>query len=114
MCSVRMNDNEYALVATAAKAVGVTVAGFFAKAALNAAHDPQTSAAAIAGRREAVIELFTARRHLGQIGNNLNQLTRAVNSGGRPTDIQLDAVLDSVRQASARVQDATDQLLEDG
>ncbi|MFE5518382.1 plasmid mobilization relaxosome protein MobC [Streptomyces virginiae] len=55
-----------------------------------------------------------ARRHLGQIGNNLNQLTRAVNSGGRPTDIQLDAVLDSVRQASARVQDATDQLLEDG
>lgn len=114
VCSVRMNDAEYALVATAAKAVGVTVAGFFAKAALNAAHDPQTSAAAIAGRREAVIELFTARRHLGQIGNNLNQLTRAINSGGRPTDIQLDVVLDSVRQASARVQDATDQLLEDG
>lgn len=114
VCSVRLNDDEYALVAIAAKAVGVTVAGFFAKAALNAAHDPQTSAAAIAGRREAVIELFTARRHLGQIGNNLNQLTRAVNSGGRPTDIQLDAVLDSVRQASARIQDATDQLLEDG
>ncbi|WP_425424524.1 plasmid mobilization protein [Streptomyces katrae] len=114
MCSVRMDDDEHALVATAAKAVGVTVAGFFAKAALKEAHDPHTSAAAIAGRRETVIKLFTARRHLAQIGNNLNQLTRAVNSGGRPTDIQLDAVLDSVRRASARVQDATDQLLEDG
>ncbi|MGW6979148.1 plasmid mobilization protein [Streptomyces sp. NPDC054932] len=113
MCSVRLNDDEHALVATAAKAVGVTVAGFFAKAALNAAHDPHTSAAAIAGRRETIIELFTARRHLGQIGNNLNQLTRAVNSGDRPTDIQLDAVLDSVRRASARVQDATDQLISD-
>ncbi|MEU9861448.1 plasmid mobilization relaxosome protein MobC [Streptomyces sp. NPDC047971] len=109
-----MNDAEYALVASAARTVGVTVAGFFAKAALNAAHDPHTSAAVIAGRRETVTELFAARRHLGQIGNNLNQLTRAVNSGGRPTDIQLEAVLDSVGRASARVQDATDQLLEDG
>ncbi|WP_260618520.1 MobC family plasmid mobilization relaxosome protein [Streptomyces sp. WAC07149] len=114
MCSVRLNEDEYALVATAARTVGVTVAGFFARAALRAAHDPHTSAAAIAGRRETVIELFTASRHLGQIGNNLNQLTRAVNSGGRPTDIQLDAVLDSVRRAAARVQDATGQLLEDG
>ncbi|MFD0377285.1 plasmid mobilization protein [Streptomyces sp. NPDC127112] len=113
VCSVRMNDDEHTLVATAAKAVGVTVAGFFAKAALNAAHDPHTSAAAIAGRRETVTELFAARRHLGQIGNNLNQLTRAVNSGGRPIDIQLDAVLDSVRRASARVQDATDKLISD-
>ncbi|MET8751013.1 MobC family plasmid mobilization relaxosome protein [Streptomyces sp. NPDC004667] len=60
-----------------------------------------------------VQELFAARRRLGQIGNNLNQLTRAVNSGGRPTDIQLDAVLDSIHQASTRVQDATDQLISD-
>lgn len=114
VCSVRVNDDEHALVASAAKAVGVTVAGFFAKAALRAALDPHTSAAAIAGRRETVTELFAARRHLGQIGNNLNQLTRAVNSGGQPTDTELDAVLVAVRRASARVQDATDRLLEDG
>ncbi|MFB6577112.1 plasmid mobilization relaxosome protein MobC [Streptomyces sp. NPDC056402] len=113
MCSVRMNDAEHALVATAARAVGVTVAGFFARAALRAAHDPHTSAAAIAGRRETVVELFAARRHLGQIGNNLNQLTRAINSGAQPPDAELDAVLVAVRRASARVQDATDQLLED-
>ncbi|WP_371675913.1 plasmid mobilization relaxosome protein MobC [Streptomyces sp. NBC_01276] len=113
VCSVRANDNEHALVAIAAKAVGVTVAGFFAKAALSAAHDPGNSVAAIAGRRETVTELFSARRHLGQIGNNLNQLTRAVNSGVQPTDAQINAVLDSVRRATARVQDATDRLLED-
>lgn len=113
VCSVRVNDDEHALVVTAAKAVGCTVAGFFARAALSAAHDPGNSAAAIAGRRETVSELFAARRQLGQIGNNLNQLTRAVNSGVQQTDAQINAVLDSVRRATARVQDATDRLLED-
>ncbi|WP_436319091.1 plasmid mobilization protein [Streptomyces virginiae] len=112
VCSVRMSDDELALVATAAKTAGVTLAGFFARAALSACRDPQTSAAAIAGRREMVAELFAARRHLGQIGNNLNQLTRAINSGAQPPDAQLDAVLDAVHRASARVQGATDQLLE--
>ncbi|MDH6537963.1 plasmid mobilization relaxosome protein MobC [Streptomyces sp. SPB4] len=107
-----MSDDELALVATAAKTAGVTLAGFFARAALSAARDPQASAAAIAGRREMVAELFAARRHLGQIGNNLNQLTRAINSGAQPPDAQLDAVLDAVHRASARVQGATDQLLE--
>ncbi|WTV00895.1 MobC family plasmid mobilization relaxosome protein [Streptomyces sp. NBC_00045] len=109
-----MSDAEHKFVATAAKAVGVTLAGFFARAALGAAHNPHTSAAAIAGRRETVAELFAARRHLGPIGNNLNQLTRAINSGAQPTDTRLDAVLESVRLASARVQGATDQLLRDG
>ncbi|GGP98521.1 hypothetical protein GCM10010215_25240 [Streptomyces virginiae] len=112
VCSVRMSDDELVLVATAAKTAGVTLAGFFARAALTAARDPQTSAAAIAGRREMVAELFAARRHLGQIGNNLNQLTRTINSGAQPPDAQLDAVLDAVHGASARVQGATDQLLE--
>ncbi|MFB7255092.1 plasmid mobilization protein [Streptomyces nojiriensis] len=112
VCSVRMSDDELALVATAAKTAGVTLAGFFARAALSASRDPQTSTAAIAGRREMVAELFAARRHLGQIGNNLNQLTRAINSGAQPPDAQLDAVLDAVHRASARVQGATDQLLE--
>ncbi|WP_328764209.1 MULTISPECIES: hypothetical protein [unclassified Streptomyces] len=64
-----MSDAEHKFVATAAKAVGVTLAGFFA---------------------------------------------RAINSGAQPTDTQLDAVLESVRLASARVQGATDQLLRDG
>ncbi|MFJ9789372.1 plasmid mobilization protein [Streptomyces globosus] len=112
VCSVRMSDDELALVATAAKTAGVTLAGFFARAALSAARSPQASAAAIAGRREMVAELFAARRHLGQIGNNLNQLTRAINSGAQPPDAQLDAVLDAVHRASARVQGATEQLLE--
>ncbi|MFF5781611.1 plasmid mobilization relaxosome protein MobC [Streptomyces virginiae] len=112
VCSVRMSDDELALVATAAKTAGVTLAGFFARAALSASRDTQTSAAAIAGRREMVAELFAARRHLGQISNNLNQLVRAINSGAQPPDAQLDAVLDAVHRASARVQGATAQLLE--
>jgi len=59
-----------------------------------------------------IAELFAARRHLGQIGNNLNQLTRATNSGAQPPDAQIDALLNAVHRATARVQGAADQLLE--
>lgn len=51
-------------------------------------------------------------RHLGQVGNNVNQIARAINLGDRPADAQLDAVLNAVRRATERVQAATDKLLE--
>ncbi|WP_443051733.1 plasmid mobilization protein [Streptomyces sp. NBC_00304] len=112
VCSVRMSDDELARVSAAAHAADVSVAGFFARSALSAASDPETSAAMIAGSRETLTELFDARRHLGQVGNNLNQLARAVNAGAHPADAELAAVLDAVHRASARVQAAVDQLLE--
>ncbi|WUN61498.1 MobC family plasmid mobilization relaxosome protein [Streptomyces sp. NBC_00304] len=107
-----MSDDELARVSAAAHAADVSVAGFFARSALSAASDPETSAAMIAGSRETLTELFDARRHLGQVGNNLNQLARAVNAGAHPADAELAAVLDAVHRASARVQAAVDQLLE--
>ena len=54
--------------------------------------------------------MFAARRHLGQVGNNLNQVARAINSGGQPAEI--DAVLAAVQRAVFRVQAATDRLLD--
>ncbi|MEU4173841.1 hypothetical protein [Streptomyces sp. NPDC026589] len=62
------------------------------------------------GRREQVAELFAARRHLGRVGTNLNQAPRALNSGARPAE--LDAVLAATHRAVQRVQDPTDQLLQ--
>ncbi|MGW3058462.1 plasmid mobilization protein [Streptomyces goshikiensis] len=112
VCSVRLNDTEKHLLATAAAAARTSLPAFLARSALAAARDPEHAAGAIAGERELISEMFAARRHLGHVGNNLNQLTRAINSGDRPADAYLDAVLTAVRRATDRVQAATDRLIE--
>ncbi|MFB7025898.1 plasmid mobilization relaxosome protein MobC [Streptomyces sp. NPDC056295] len=112
VCSVRLNTAEKQQLAGAAAAARTSLPAFLARAALAAARDPESAAGSIAGERELISEVFAARRHLGHVGNNLNQIARAVNSGDRPADAQLDAVLDTVRRATERVQAATDKLLE--
>ncbi|MFR9725063.1 plasmid mobilization protein [Streptomyces sp. MS19] len=110
--NTRLTDDELARVTAGANAAGLTVAGFLARSALGAARDLNRTTAALADHRDVVAELFAARRHLGHIGNNLNQLTRAVNSGARPPQPQLDAVLTATQRAVLRVQTATDRLLD--
>ncbi|QES58033.1 plasmid mobilization relaxosome protein MobC [Streptomyces venezuelae] len=112
VCSVRLNDDEKHHLATAAAAARTSLPAFLARSALAAARDPEGAAGAIAGERELISEMFAARRHLGHVGNNLNQVARAINSGDRPADAHLDAVLTAVRRATDRVQAATDRLLE--
>ncbi|WP_413100163.1 plasmid mobilization protein [Streptomyces sp. Inha503] len=110
VCSVRLNDDEKNQLSTAASATRTSLPAFLARSGLAAAQDLDNTAAAIAGRRELVAELFAARRHLGQVGNNLNQIARAINSGGEPAEI--DAVVMAVQRAVTRVQAATDLLLD--
>ncbi|MFI6005026.1 plasmid mobilization protein [Streptomyces sp. NPDC051366] len=112
VCSVRLNDDEKHHLTTAAAAARTSLPAFLARSALAAARDPEHAAGAIAGERELISEMFAARRHLGHVGNNLNQVARAINSGDRPADAHLDAVLTAVRRATDRVQAATDRLLE--
>ncbi|MFF9980428.1 plasmid mobilization protein [Streptomyces erythrochromogenes] len=112
VCSVRLNDDEKYHLAAAAAAARTSLPAFLARSALAAARDPEHAAGAIAGERELISEMFAARRHLGHVGNNLNQVARAINSGDRPADAHLDAVLTAVRRATDRVQAATDRLLE--
>ncbi|MFJ6783643.1 plasmid mobilization relaxosome protein MobC [Streptomyces yangpuensis] len=109
VCSVRLNDAEKTLLSSAAAAARTTLPAFLARSGMAAANDLDNTAAAIAGHRETVSELFAARRHLGRVGNNLNQVARAINADGHPDE--LDAVLAAVRQAVDRVQAATDRLL---
>ncbi|MEV4738750.1 plasmid mobilization relaxosome protein MobC [Streptomyces sp. NPDC049555] len=108
--NVRLSDSELALISAGAKAAGMTDAGFLAHAGLAAARDLTTTAARIAGDRELIAELFAARRHLGHIGNNLNQVAKILNSDGHAP--QTDAVLDAVRRATDRLQAATVRLLD--
>ncbi|MFI5880333.1 plasmid mobilization protein [Streptomyces sp. NPDC051554] len=108
MCSVRLNDEEKNQLAAAASAARTSLPAFLARSGLAAA-DLDATVAAIAGRRELVSELFAARRHLGYVGNNLNQVASALNSGAWPAE--LDAVIAATESAVKRVQDAADQLL---
>ncbi|MFE9684511.1 MobC family plasmid mobilization relaxosome protein [Streptomyces sp. NPDC006285] len=108
--NTRFSDDELALVTAGAKAAGLTLAGFLARAALSAARDLERTASAVADEREVIAELFAARRHLGHVGNNLNQVTRAINAGAHPPE--LDAVIAATQRAVQRVQRATDQLLQ--
>ncbi|MFE9407373.1 plasmid mobilization relaxosome protein MobC [Streptomyces sp. NPDC006704] len=110
MCNVRLNDDEWTRLHTAARAARTSLPAYLVRAGLAAAEDSENTAAAVASRRELIAELFAARRHLGQVGNNLNQATRALNSGAWPAE--LDAVLAATQRAVQRVQAATDQLLQ--
>ncbi|MGE7384192.1 plasmid mobilization protein [Streptomyces sp. NPDC004126] len=112
VCSVRLNDDEKHRLTTAAAAARTSLPAFLARSALAAARDADHAAGAIAGERELISEMFAARRHLGHVGSNLNQVARAINSGDRPSDAHLDAMLAAVRRATDRVQTATDRLLE--
>ncbi|WP_225847246.1 plasmid mobilization relaxosome protein MobC [Streptomyces sp. HPF1205] len=110
MCNVRLNDDEHRRLTAAARVVRTSLPAYLVRAGLAAARDADATAAAVAGQRELVTELFAARRHLGQVGNNLNQIARAINSGAHPSEV--DVVVAAVHRAIQRVQDAADQLLD--
>ncbi|MFI0743295.1 plasmid mobilization protein [Streptomyces sp. NPDC021100] len=109
--SCRMNDDEYQLLLRAASACRMSVASFLAHAALKAARDLDRTAAEIATEREVVGELFALRRHLGQIGNNLNQVAKATNSGADVPHTR--TVLDAVHRAAKRVETFTQHVVDD-
>ncbi len=109
ICNVRLNDDEWSRLTTAARTSRKTLPAYLVRAGLAAADDAENTGAVIAGHRDLIVELFAARRHLGQVGNNLNQVARVLNSGGQPAE--LDAVVSAVQRAVARVQALTDRLL---
>ncbi|MCZ4123652.1 plasmid mobilization relaxosome protein MobC [Streptomyces sp. H39-S7] len=105
-----MNNEEFQQLVRAAAACQMSVASFLAYAALKAAGDLNRTAAAIASEREVISELFAVRRHLNQIGNNLNQVAKATNSGADV--LHATAVLNAVRAAAQRVDAFTQRYLD--
>lgn len=107
--NTRFSDDELAHVTAGAKAAGLTLAGFLARAALSSARDLERTASAVAGEREVIAEFFAARRHLGHVGSNLNQIARAINAGAHPPELK--TAVAATDRAVQRVQQATDRLL---
>ncbi|MGP9017592.1 plasmid mobilization protein [Streptomyces sp. BR1] len=108
--NARFNDEEFALIKSAAAQSNLSVAGFLARSALRAARDADRTAAEIADDREVLTALFDSRRRLGWAGSNLNQAVKALNSGAAAP--QLDAAIAAVRAAADRVHEAAAQLID--
>ncbi|WP_328485986.1 hypothetical protein [Streptomyces zaomyceticus] len=108
--NTRFNEDEYALIVSAAAACNLSLAGFLARAALAAARDLDRTSAEIADDREVITALFDSRRKLGWAGSNLNQAVKALNSGADAP--QLQATLTAVRRAAEAVHAAATAVLE--
>lgn len=107
--NARFNEEEFSLIKSAAGRCHLSVAGFLARAALAAAHDLDRTSAEIADEREVITALFESRRRLGWAGSNLNQVSKALNSGA---DVpQLEAALAAVQRAAETVREAAAQLI---
>ncbi|WP_318209463.1 MULTISPECIES: plasmid mobilization protein [unclassified Streptomyces] len=108
--NTRFNEDEYALIVSAAAACNLSVAGFLARAALAAARNLDRTSVEIADDREVITALFDSRRKLGWAGSNLNQAVKALNFGADAP--QLQATLAAVRRAAEAVHDAATAVLE--
>jgi uncharacterized protein (DUF1778 family) len=108
--NTRFNEEEFALIKSAAARCNLSVAGFLARAALAAARDLDRTSAEIADEREVITALFDSRRKLGWAGSNLNQAVKALNSGAETP--QLEAAIDAVHRAAESVRDASARLID--
>ncbi|MFD4257699.1 mobilization protein, partial [Streptomyces sp. NPDC058534] len=106
--SVRLNETEHALIQGGADAVGMSTAGFLAYAGLAMSRDQSRTAVAIATERDVLTELFAARRQLGWAGSNLNQVAKALNTGGEVP--HLATVIADIQRAAKSVQVAADRV----
>ena len=93
---MRFNDAEYEALTARAAGAGVTVQRFLADGAF-ASQRPKVSAPAAL-----IAELAGLRRLIRSLSNNINQIARWLNSGGRP-DARVTAALDSVQRAMTRL-----------
>lgn len=108
--ATRFNEDEYALIQSAAAQCNLSVAGFLARSALAAARDLDRTSAEIADEREVITALFDSRRRLGWAGSNLNQTVKALNSGA--TVPHLEATIAAVRRAADTAHQAATRLIE--
>ncbi|MFE0255732.1 mobilization protein [Streptomyces sp. NPDC059010] len=106
--SVRLNEQELAIIRVGADHVDMSVAGFLAHSGLAAARDQSRTAAAIATERDILTALFGVRRQLGWAGSNVNQAAKALNSGADAPEFA--AALADLQRAAQAVQRAADRV----
>jgi hypothetical protein len=105
--TVRFSDGEWAAVCAAAERAGMAVSAWVGELAVDAAEHRAMPSGWL--HREVMTELVHLRSQIVWVGNNVNQIARAMNSGIVPDmDLQpvltrLTEVADSVEQAAEKV-----------
>jgi hypothetical protein len=103
--NLRLGDDEKAAIEAGATLARQTPSSYAADVAVAVAMGRLTPIPL--NYREELRELVDARLALTRIGTNLNQIARTLNAGGDVTQEQLEAVLQRVREAVRRVDEAT-------
>ena len=106
---VSYNDTELSIVAEAAARDNQALASWVGAVALNVAKEKVVPVSA--DSRDVLVELIQARNQASRIGNNINQIAKALNADGTVTGAQLAAVLDAVLQSMRRMDEATLQVM---
>jgi len=73
--TVKLSDREYAVISARAESLGISVPRLLVESAMAGSVQPVTE------RHALYSQLIAARRTLAALGNNLNQIARAANSG---------------------------------
>ncbi len=105
-----LSDLEMASLKIAARREGLDVGAFAAIAAVSAAEQQLTLIPL--DRRQEMAEFVTARVVLNRIGNDLNQLVRALTNGDE--ELAAQAVLRSIGHAIRKVEAAADHIARNG
>ena len=92
---IRFTDTEYEAVTARAASAGVSVQRYLTDRAF-ARRSPGHAPAAL------IAELAGLRRLIRSLSNNINQIARWLNSGGRP-DARITGALDAVQRAMTRL-----------
>ncbi|WP_436848165.1 MobC family plasmid mobilization relaxosome protein [Streptomyces collinus] len=106
---VSYNETELSILREAAGRDNQALAAWIADAALDVAAEKVVPVSVDA--RDIVAELIEARRQAARIGNNLNQIAKALNADGTVTAAQVEAAMEAGRRAIQRLDEATLQVM---
>lgn len=106
--NLRLSDAEYAALQVAATELSITVPRYLKESALASSRGET-----LAERKAVLQQLFGLQRHIAAVGNNLNQLTRALHAEGT-VGRDLPTTLDAVRESMDAVNVALASLSLDG
>ncbi|WP_189397508.1 plasmid mobilization relaxosome protein MobC [Streptomyces sp. FBKL.4005] len=106
---VSYNDSELAIVTEAAARDNQALASWVGATALNVAKEKVVPVST--DSRDVLAELIQARNQASRIGNNVNQIAKALNAAGTVTGAQLAATLDAILKSVKRLDEATLQVM---
>ncbi|MFF4173656.1 MobC family plasmid mobilization relaxosome protein [Streptomyces sp. NPDC001744] len=106
---VSYTDSELTIVREAAARDNQALAAWVGDAALKVAKEKVVPVSVDA--RDLVAELIQSRNQASRIGNNVNQIAKALNADGTVTNAQLAATLDAIVKVVQRMDEATLQVM---